>query len=240
MTAVTSQPFCLLRLADGEIRYDASLASVADPASWFDAANPVLHAQQVEQGGRAAAWFIQLGQAGAVLRHYRRGGWARRLLRDQYLWLGPARARAFAEFSIMQALRASGLPVPQPLAAAIWRQGLLYRGALITARIAKALPLSACTDTDIWFASGRVIARMHHARVWHADLNVFNILVDEQAQVWLIDFDRARQGSLTPAQRSANLARLLRSVRKVVPLLESGCWPFLLRGYEQYSQEITQ
>lgn len=239
MINVLNQPLCVVRLADGEIRYDACLSELADPPGWFDPTNPALHAEQVQAGGRAGAWFIRLGKTAAVLRHYRRGGWAQRLLRDQYLWLGTTRARAFAEFAIMRSMWSSGLPVPQPLAAAVWRTGLLYRAALVTARIAHARPLAVFPKAEVWFEAGRVIAQMHHAGVWHADLNVFNLMVDDQVRVWLIDFDRARQGRITQAQRSENLARLLRSLRKVAPDLEPDCWPALTRGYQAGSQELS-
>ncbi len=239
MINVQNPSLCIVRLADGEIRYDTSLSELADPSGWFDPANPVLHAEKVQAGGRAAAWFIRLGRRAAVLRHYRRGGWAQRLLSDQYLWLGATRARSFTEFSIMHAMWSSGLPVPQPLAAAVWRVGLLYRAALVTARIPDARPLAVISNAEVWFEAGRVIADMHDAGVWHADLNVFNLMVDDQLRVWLIDFDRARQGRMTQALRAENLARLLRSLRKVAPDLESDCWPALTRGYQARSYEIS-
>src|SRR5699024_12661940 len=49
---------------------------------------PTLQAQPVTQGGRQAAWFVQLplGQQ-AVLRYYRRGGVVARVFDDQYLCL---------------------------------------------------------------------------------------------------------------------------------------------------------
>jgi 3-deoxy-D-manno-octulosonic acid kinase len=231
MNATTKPPHTV-RLAHAEILFDDSLADVAAPADWFDPQNPALDAQPVTQGGRAAAWYIRLGTTLAVLRHYRRGGWARRILRDQYLWLGASRTRAFAEFAMMRGLWLSGLPVPQPLAAAVWRRGWIYRAALVTARITQATALARVTEHSVWFEAGRVIAQLHHAGVWHADLNVFNLLVDAQSKVWLIDFDRARQGRMTQAQRAENLARLLRSLRKVTPESEENCWPALLQGYQ--------
>ena len=201
-------------------------------AQWFDPTNPALHAHTVTSGGRAAAWFIQIGIASCVLRYYRRGGLVARVLRDQYFWCGAARTRAFAEFSLMRTMVQSGLSVPEPLAVAVWRRGLIYRGALITQRVEGAKPLAHILDPDQWAQAGREIARMHLAGVWHADLNVFNILVDLEQKVWLIDFDRARMLSdMSDQKRSENLTRLKRSVRKVAPLLEPLCWPALVEAY---------
>jgi 3-deoxy-D-manno-octulosonic acid kinase len=211
-----------------------------DPVNWFDPLCPDLRAQEVLVGGRAAAWFVRLGEQAGVLRHFRRGGLIARLIKDRYFWLGASRSRAFAEFSIMQSLWLNNLPVPQPLAAAVWRHGLTYRAALITARIEGAKPLAHTKDARVWAEAGRVIARLHHAKTWHADLNVFNLLVDQQSRVWVIDFDRARIGHLSPLQRSDNLSRLLRSVRKVAPELEQEFWPELTQAYALEEQELLK
>lgn len=211
-----------------------------DPVRWFDPLTPELNAQEVLIGGRAAAWFIRLGQHAGVLRHYRRGGWVARLINDRYFWLGASRSRAFAEFATMQSLWLKDLPVPQPLAAAVWRHGLSYRAALITARIEGAKPIAYVQDVGVWAEAGRVIARLHHAKTWHADLNVFNLLVDQQSRVWVIDFDRARTGHLSPRQRSENLSRLLRSVRKVAPDMEQEFWPVLTQTYTQEEQALLK
>ena len=237
-----------MQSAGCEIYFDTALeravsepeyAGLSEPISWFDPFNPALHAQAVSSGGRAGAWFIRIAAQACVLRFYRRGGFAAKILRDQYLWLGTARTRALSEFSLMQSMSLAGLPVPMPLAAAIWRHGLIYRQALIPATVEGASPLALMPDTDVWIRAGRVIAQMHDAGVWHADLNVFNLLVDAQKQVWLIDFDRARAGLLlTQSQCNENLSRLLRSVRKVAPALERECWPALIQAYTLSRQSV--
>jgi len=42
------------------------------------------------------------------------------------------------------------------------------------------------------FKPGAVIKRLHQARIFHADLNANNILVDEQVTFTIIDFDKAQ------------------------------------------------
>jgi 3-deoxy-D-manno-octulosonic acid kinase len=213
-------------------------AVLAGPtAAWFDPRSPELGAVAVAAGGRAAAWFVTVQGRAAVLRHYRRGGLAARFVRETYFWRGADSTRAFAEFDLMRKLWQSGSPVPRPLAAAVWRHGFTYRAAILTERIVGAVPLAATHDPAIWRAAGVVIAGMHRLGVWHADLNVYNVLVGEGARVWLIDFDKGRIGRLTATQRSGNLARLLRSVRKVVPALEPTCWSALIQGYDARWQD---
>ncbi len=214
----------------GEMVYDQTI--LTNPSQgWFDPVNPALGAQPVSAGGRAAAWYVSIQNVAAVLRQYRRGGLVARVLRDRYVWQGVPTARSFAEFELMRTLWLAGLPVPRPLAAAVWRGLFMYRAAIMTARIAGARPLAQVDNAEVWHSAGCVIADMHRLGVWHADLNVFNILVDDKARVWLIDFDRGRLGHLTDTQRVDNLSRLLRSVRKVVPDLESSCWTSLNQAY---------
>src|SRR3546814_4574658 len=49
---------------------------------------------------------------------------------NRYIWRGAASTRSFAEFDLLSFMHAAGLPVPRPLAAAYWRQGLSYRAAI--------------------------------------------------------------------------------------------------------------
>ena len=206
---------------------------VPEPAlQRFDPSYLSSQAQAVASGGRAAAWFVQLAPLDAVLRHFKRGGLMARLVRERYLWLGLARTRSFAEFDLLRVMWQAGLPVPRPLGAAVWRGRLTYRAALLTLRIKDARPLAHCTEPEVWLEAGRVVAQMHQFDVWHADLNVFNLLVDAQDKVWIIDLDRGRRQALTATQRAENLSRLLRSVRKVAPELEARCWHVFKQGYQ--------
>lgn len=181
--------------------------------AWFEASRA--DAVPVAEGGRQAAWFVDGVHGPAVLRHYRRGGLRARFGPDAYCWLGEARVRSFAEVRVLDHLCRAGIRVPAPLAAAYWKSGLSYRAAILVARIPGAKALAGQLDRVDPAVVARAIAALHAAGVWHADLNAFNILLDAQEQVWLIDFDRARLGPISAAQARRNLLRLQRSLVKV-------------------------
>lgn len=201
-------------------------------AAWFDPREFERHARPVTDGGRGSAWFVEIEGQQGVLRHYRRGGLIARLSRDLYWWAGQARTRSLQEFDVLAELSAMGLRVPRPIAAMACRTaGFFYRAALITERVVDAGPFWKREEPEIWERAGQAIARLHRAGVWHADLNVNNILIDANDVVWLIDFDRARTGVIDPKRLYGNLQRLERSVRKVCPKRLDDCWPMLLSGY---------
>lgn len=223
-------------------RIDHALIENHEPetAAWdfFDPQTPALEARPVTAGGRAAAWFVRTGIFDAVLRHYRRGGLVAKFVQSRYLYTGFEKTRASVEFDLMRTLWRLGLPVPRPLGAAAWRYGLTYRAALLTQRIPHAKPLAQCSDLETWRRAGAVIADMHRYGVWHADLNVYNVLFDDRAKVWLIDFDRGRLVSfLTPAQRAKNLSRLLRSLDKLSLTQHHSYWSALNEGYQERWQD---
>lgn len=192
-------------------------------------------------GGRGSAWFIGNAENPWVLRHYRRGGFIARVTEDQYLWLGEERVRAFAEWRLLAYLRQWGLLIPRPVAAWYWRAGLTYRCDLITERIINAQSLGAALAMgalaqDGWQAIGLAIAQLHAQGVDHADLNAHNILLDDNFNISIIDFDRGRLRA-PGAWRSSNLARLRHSLAKISLSLPPGrftpeAWNKLLAGYQ--------
>ncbi|MCB5362147.1 3-deoxy-D-manno-octulosonic acid kinase [Pusillimonas sp. CC-YST705] len=194
------------------IRVQEDWAEQAQPA-WFDPATPALQAEAVGVGGRQAAWFVAGPFGEGVLRHYRRGGLVAKVLKEHYFWLGAGRTRSFQEFAIMDWMHARALPVPGVIAAACWRQGLVYRAAIIVQRLLDVTPVAKkLAHAD---AVAQAVRAMHDAGVWHADLNAFNILLDKSGKAWLIDFDRAKHQFMTRELRQNNLLRLRRSLIKV-------------------------
>ncbi|WP_424917146.1 3-deoxy-D-manno-octulosonic acid kinase [Achromobacter mucicolens] len=217
-------PLAGAMLSDARRVADAG-PEVFNPAHYGDRARPV------DAGGRQAAWFVEGQGWQGVLRRYRRGGMIARVSRDAYLWNGESRTRSFREYRLLAALRAQGLPVPAPLAAAYWRQGPIYRAAIVVERIPGVRPLAQALTEPLWQPVADAIVRMHRAGVWHADLNAFNILIGNDGRVWLIDFDRGTQGALSERQRQANLDRLRRSLRKVAGEAGDRFWMRLRDSY---------
>ena len=220
--------------------WDGALLARATPdhlnVDWWRAQNRLAG----EAPGRGAAAFLDAGEHGWVLRHYRRGGLAARVLDDQYLWLGVERSRAFREFRLMAALRERALPVPRPVAAAVQRHGAYYTADLLTERVPNATtvadrlaehPLPSAS----WQRLGRTLARFHQAGAYHHDLNAHNILYDADGNFTLIDSDKGR---MRPPGRwcEVNRKRLHRSLTKLATnqpgynFLDAD-WQALLGGY---------
>lgn len=173
--------------------------------------------------GRGKAWFIDTKAQSMVLRHYQRGGAVARLLGDKYLWQGLANTRAWREWRLLAELSQQGLPVPQPIAAHVVRSGIFYRADLLTRKISNAQSLSdrlheQPLDSIVWQDLGKLIRRFHNARVYHADLNAHNILIDQIQKLYVIDYDKGKIMSAAHDNRhwqQANLQRLLRSLNKL-------------------------
>ena len=221
------------------IVYDADRISepemnLFDPQFWLSSGKVVGKA-----AGRGNALMVETPFGEAVLREYLRGGVVAKISRNRYMFSGFARSRPFAEASVMAKLEDLEMPIPGLLGGVCHRHGTCYSAALMTLRIPNAVPLAdllpACSGTDaIWIEIGKCVRKFHLAGLYHADLNVRNIMVDSSGKIWLIDFDRARFLKTGSSQFKNNLDRLLRSLRKswkgsVQALDES--WNLLLQGY---------
>lgn len=186
-------------------------------------AGAVLHGEGCHRAGavgRAEVLRFRLPTGTAIIRRSRRGGVIRWFLTDAYL----LRNRPLREFHVHAWLYDAGLAVPEPLAVAWERQGLAFRGAIATREVPGQTLLDYLTPLpvrpeDVLRRAGRVIREMHDAGVYHADLQLRNILVGP-TYVYLIDFDGAvRQPRVSGLQRARNLLRLRRSFDKnYVPL----------------------
>ncbi|QEM83642.1 3-deoxy-D-manno-octulosonic acid kinase [Halomonas binhaiensis] len=184
-----------------------------EPAYWQRLGHVVGQAS-----GRGQSLFLDLGDRHWVLRPYRRGGLIAKLSTRRYVWTGLERTRAFREMRLTADLFAAGLPVPRPILGGVTRHGLTYEATLITERLPESIPLADhlmadSADSDLLQRVGRIIRRFHDHGLDHVDLNARNLLIDTNANPWLIDFDRCqlrRQG----AWQAKNLERLGRSLAK--------------------------
>jgi len=187
---------------------------------WF---NPNYWREQnkiyAQKKGRATVWFFKHNNIKGVLRHYWRGGLIGKVLQDQYLYLGLEKTRVFQEFELLTQLKQKGLNVPEPIAAQITKTGGIYRGDIITSAIEgaqslldilKQRELTKLETTQV----AQCIATFHQSGVYHADLNINNILFDDQGEVFLIDFDRGELRKPNLSWQQSNIARLQRSFEK--------------------------
>jgi len=201
------------------IIYDAG-ASVSISPDWFE---PDYWQQQGELTlagtGRGAAWFIDHQDQRYVLRHYRRGGLVAKISTDRYFWVGLENTRAWSEWKLLAHIQQRGLHGPRPLAARIVRHGLFYSADLLTYRIEDTVSLSEYLaekklSVAGWQAIGACIRKFHKAHIYHADLNAHNLLLDDNENVYMIDFDKGRIDQNSCWHRP-NLQRLRHSLDKL-------------------------
>ena len=215
-----------------EIRRENCIALVR-----ADAAEPLARALIDREGctpwteaGRGTVMRFDYGGGTGVLREYLRGGFIRHFLKNAYLMTN----RPLHEFRLHRRIQEQGLPVPELLGVCWERHGPFVRGAIATNYVeapdlgtvlaaAEELPL------ELLRQCGSSIRSMHGLNVWHADLQVRNILVSEEGPM-LIDFDRARlHPQLSPLNRARNLLRLRRSIEKNG--LSPEAFPSICEGY---------
>ena len=232
----------VLKTVDGAIVYDTTLINqispqLFTPAGWAST-KPVQGV--LRSAGRGNALIVGDGEREFVLRHYLRGGLPGRIIRDSYFWTGADSTRSFAEWYFLVRLQQLELPAPRPAAARFVRTGLLYRADLLTLRIPGIRSLAdriseRPRDDAFWQGVGRGIQRFHRAGVCHADLNAYNVQLDGENGLYLLDFDRGR--FMEPGVwQQKNLARLHRSLQKIKALdkklyFAKANWNQLLEGY---------
>ncbi|GAB2678619.1 3-deoxy-D-manno-octulosonic acid kinase [Aliiglaciecola sp. 3_MG-2023] len=191
--------------------------------------------------GRGTTYFIQTQHHQLVLRHYRRGGMIGKLLSDQYLYLGIESTRAVKEFNLLDKMNNMGLPAPTPVAYRVRKTGIYYQADLISLKIENAkdvhhiLQTRPLTESE-WTEIGKTIGLFHQHQIYHHDLNIHNIMLDDMGKVWLIDFDKCAEQSGN-AWKQQNLDRLLRSLKKEKNKIvnfhfEQQDWSFLINSYQ--------
>ena len=191
-------------------------------------------------GGRGNTMYVGNVPKQFVLRHFRRGGLLGKLVRDTYIFSGEDKTRAFREWRLLDKLAANNLNVPRPAAARYCRRGTFYTCDIITVRIPGVVPLSeylsaAKREVEFWQSLGAALWKFHAAGVYHADMNAFNVQIDTDGDLWLLDFDKGEVRAPGVWQQET-LSRLHRSLEKVLglnPALNySGAdWEQLLDGY---------
>jgi len=226
----------------GAILYDKTIISEINDERFRG--DGWLHAEPVggtmRSGGRGNTLYIGNVPRQFVLRHYIRGGMIGRVVRDRYVWTGEDRTRPFREWRLLAKMIGRGLRVPRPAAARYCRHGPVYTADLITVRIPQVQPLSDLIaaysgDAVFWHTLGAYIHEFHSAGVYHVDMNAYNLQIDDDGCLWMLDFDRGRLMAPGPWQQKT-LSRLHRSLKKIKSLnpnlyYSKENWEQLLAGY---------
>ncbi len=228
--------------ATGAILYDKAIISQISeerftPGGW-------LHAEiltgELRSGGRGNTMFVGNVPRQFVLRHYMRGGLVGKFVRDTYIFSGADKTRSFREWRLLDKLSSNNLRVPRPAAARYRRSGTFYTADIITVRIPDVMSLSQYIAAnnpgeDFWQSVGAAIHEFHAAGVYHADMNAYNLQIDKDGLLWMLDFDK---GSLKPPgpwqqQTLSRLHRSLHKIKNLDPKLNFGAanWEQLLEGY---------
>jgi len=186
--------------------------SSADPASLPEAA-----------AGRTSVKRLCTPSGNLLLRQYRRGGLLAGLNKSSYL----TASRPVREIIVSCEAAARGLPVPRAAGAIIYSKHPFRQALLATQEITGARDLHeyAIKSTGgnirqpVIEALARAVRKMHDAGLFHADLQLKNILVrqtSENVEIFFIDLDKSViRDSLPERLRSANLRRLNRSAVKI-------------------------
>ncbi len=234
------------RIKNQHFLFDPGILKKINPA-YFEA--PAWReAQKVigEAHGRGNVLFVSEPPHTFVLRHYKRGGFISKLVTDHYFWTGLSRTRAWREWHLLNEMFEQGLPVPQPVAARIIQSGCGYTADLLTMALPDCHSLAEQLNTKrlsetILLKTGETIRKFHDRQIFHADLNAHNILINEETQVFLIDFDQGCQKK-GETWKAANLSRLHRSLCKLEKAAQNTAFPLekwqcLLRGYRMNRDE---
>ena len=229
------------KTATGAILYDKSVINQISEDRFSAEGWP--HSEvltgQLRSGGRGNTMFVGNVPRQFVLRHYVRGGMVGKLVNDSYVYSGEDATRSFREWRMLAKMVDSGLRVPRPAAARYVRRGTTYTADIITVRIPSVVPLSQYIaqprDDEFWFSLGNAIHEFHRVGVFHADMNAYNLQIDNRSRLWMLDFDkgRLRQPGTWQQKTLDRLHRSLRKVKDLDPRLHytSLHWNMLLEGY---------
>lgn len=174
-------------------------------------------------GGRGQTLLYSLHDKDLVLRHYYRGGLWGKLMGDKFWALTGDSERSLLELELLDLLYEDGLPVPKPFIARQERRGSFLHNDIVIYQIKESRDLSyilkerALTEQEL-VTIGKTLKRFFGYDVVHTDLNIHNILLNNEGEVFLIDFDKCRQTLLRQAHKDAMLSRLERSFNKEMRL----------------------
>ncbi len=167
--------------------------------------------------GRTSITVARLeGIGSVVIKYYRRGGAIRYLIKKRYLKCGKTRCQI--EYELLQKVRSLGINAPDPVAFA-YRGRLFYQCWLVTREIQYHQTLAQLCRSDkeqarmAMKAVIRQVSMLIKNKILHADLHPGNVIVDNQNQVYLLDFDK---GGIFHGNENALRTRYLRRWNRAI------------------------
>jgi 3-deoxy-D-manno-octulosonic acid kinase len=168
-------------------------------------------------GGRISITVTRLqGIGSVVIKYYRRGGVIRHLIKKRYLKCGKTRCQI--EYELLQKVRSLGINAPDPIAFA-YRGRLFYQCWLVTREIQNHQTLAQLSRSNeeqarmTLKAVIKQVSMLIKNKILHADLHPGNVIVDNQNQVYLLDFDK---GGVFPGDKNALKTRYLRRWNRAI------------------------
>jgi 3-deoxy-D-manno-octulosonic acid kinase len=168
-------------------------------------------------GGRTSITVARLqGIGSVVIKYYRRGGAIRYLIKKRYLKCGKTRCQI--EYELLQKVRSLGINAPEPVAFA-YRGRLFYQCWLVTREIRDhqtLVQISRSNEEQARMAMKAVVKQVSiliKNKILHADLHPGNVIVDNQNQVYLLDFDK---GGVFPGDKNTLRTRYLRRWNRAI------------------------
>jgi len=164
-----------------------------------------------------------------IVKHYQHGGFFRKITGDILL----GNSRPFHELAILETASQKDIPVPEALGARVVRIfGPFFKGDIVYKEIPysdnllgylkrlneRPMKERISRKREIIERLAEIVKKMHTSGIYHADLNVRNVLIQDSGagiKVYLVDFDCSRiKENLTLRERIKNLSRFNRSCEK--------------------------
>lgn len=204
-----SVELCRFRVGEKRLRLISSSPSKKYVEALLQASTQPSHPVSERLGGRTT--IIPCagdGDGSVVLKSYHRGGVLRHVL-PKGVFLGWGEERSEREFRALMTARSLGILAPKPVGTIV-TQGLLRREWLIMealpthrtlASIAveeeKSGDISAPLEHYLRMVAG-YIERLVEVGILHVDLHPGNVVISDEGEVFLIDFDHAEVMSCGP------------------------------------------
>ena len=164
--------------------------------------------------GRAQIHIIEPDLVVRTLTH---GGVLRHMTGERFV----SPARSMRELEISAYLIANNIPTPEILALVLRRNRFFYHIRVISKLVPDSVDLLTYLERPnqdtlaILEQTGSLIRRIHALGLYHADLHLKNILLDENRTPWVIDLDKGyRFSSLGLVLQQKTLRRFIHSCNK--------------------------